>query len=34
MSSKEGDAQLFEVMKNQMGMDPAKCDPATIDLLR
>ena len=34
MSSKEGDAQLFEIMRTQMGMDPAKCDKETLDILR
>jgi hypothetical protein len=30
----EGDAKLFEIMRTQMNMDPAKCDPVTLDLLR
>ena len=34
MSSKEGDEQLFEIMRTQMGVDPAKCDPETLDQLR
>jgi len=28
------DHELFDLMKNQMGMDPSKCDPATIELFR
>ena len=28
------DYELFEVMKSQMGIDPASCDPATIELYR
>ena len=32
--SQEGDAKLFEIMKSQMGIDPSKCDPVTLDLMR
>ena len=28
------DKDLFDAMKNQMGIDPATCDPATIELYR
>ena len=30
----EGDKELFEIMRTQMGMDPENCDPVTLDLFR
>ena len=32
--SKDQEKELFEMMRTQMGMDPAECDPVTIDLIK
>ena len=34
MSNDDQEKELHEIMKNQMGMDPDKCDPVTLDLIR